>query len=263
MGALSPYRTRIRRLIDSRSEPLRPGRVPLDLCLTGSSEECPTFDEICQVRSGKIPERSLPELRKAARAAAHDMTMTYIGVLWFGAAFFYPPWTWPWFAVGSVDLLCIYGAIRCTLHRRRLLHDLRERRLRVREGSSTCKWIGSAPILSEKEEAESLISSRGLSRWGRLKRWYAHFIRDLFRGDDAETKVYWVEIEGETHEISSVPLFSELGSGVCYRMHLSEHAGQLVAIEAEEQQTLSNYRVRRIHKPCTMDELASDQRQQK
>jgi hypothetical protein len=111
--------------------------------------------------------------------------------------------------------------------------DVRERRLHVDEAELTGKWTRSRPRPAASPEA---LEQPG-GRWRRVIRALAAELKDepdQVSDPEAFVDVPWVRLGPQMLEVGSRPLFEQLGSGVRYRVYLSAHARQLVAIESAE-----------------------------
>ncbi len=111
--------------------------------------------------------------------------------------------------------------------------DMRERRLRVDEAELTSKWTHrrARPTGSAKGRSHP----RGFCTL--VFRWLATELKgepDEEYHPEAFVDGMWVRLGPRMVDVRSPPLFEQLGSSVRYRIYLSAHAGQLVAIESVE-----------------------------
>ncbi len=247
-GPTSALRFAVRSLFDPGSVPLEQGKSPLNLLVFTTPRYVMPSDVIdgviADLRAGRIPERCVNSLqeRAARRFNAMGPAPFIAGAIAFFPVLVLSRWIGGleqsedapmgmlarWYMgllVGAavVSVLRRAGVRFCwqlALHR-----DLRERRLRVEEGELTGKWMRKMSSRGDPPEGRGPPRSFG-------KRLAAAIWDD----------VMWVRIGRRTHPIGSSALFQQLGTGVRYRMYLSAHAGQLVAIESVEPDHGQGYR---------------------
>jgi hypothetical protein len=181
------------------------GIAPLELSAACIDRVLLTSDERNAVRELRIPDACVPSLsgRAMGRAGGAFAICVNCAVVMYmawvsRAEFFAPgPERWLYLALTIAVLLATVTAtvIWCLGPRR----DVRERGLREEQGELTSKW-------SKAREHE----------------------------DGSKSVIFRARIGRRTHAIVSSYLFGALGGGVLYRLYLSKHSGQLIAIESIE-----------------------------
>ena len=190
------------------------GTYPLDLSLAGILPEEPPVSAVCEVKDGRIPECALHLLHGRVNAYADSLAFAWLlfSLVLFGGIATALKGGPLWLGI-LVPAICLGLIAIASRPRWRAIRDLRERRLRIEEGELTQKWRRTSNV----ERKEPLGLGEAFAR---------------MESPSVDIQVFLVRIGGRTHEILSHGLFDALGTGVRYRLHLSAHAGQLVAIES-------------------------------
>lgn len=221
--------TGARRLLVRRHAPAPFGQFPLELSLVVAPGPPSTIGD---VRAGRIPVRALAPLHMKANARAPwvflawmsfgiEASMTCLKMTEEGDPL--PPLMGMAAAFLALALVATWPWLR-------VQRDIHKRRLRIAEGELTEKWTHDTHVNG--------------AAWARLRQhqgfwravWASVRQGDVEPQPDQHQERRWVRIAGRCHEIEDGPLFDMLGSGVRYRVYLSAHAGQLIAIESLERE---------------------------
>jgi hypothetical protein len=223
-----------------------PGSWPLDLSLTGAEDETPTAAEQKSLREHRIPTRCLPSLRDRASVEASRFCMG-CAILSLEVAARALQWTEPsgrgpsnlfewvqaWSLFAVVPLLTALITLVFAVRWLRLRFDMRRRRVTITDGEMDRRYFTTNVTYREGDVPPEEVASfwfcvfRGMERFGRSgdpNDWPA---------DRREERVLaWVRIAGRVYQIQSPKLHGALGVEVRYRLYLSAHAHQLIAIES-------------------------------
>lgn len=210
----------------------------LNLSLTGVSPETASLTEENEIRAGRIPERSLGGL-----SGGSEWRDTLMRLAWFfvltalcgdGGSLPSAPAD-PLPGPGLLAFLFGFAALATIVWvrpRLRRSRDLRERRLSFEDDILAKKWTKTETVYREDSDG-----STPMPRHRRLWR----IMTLMFRSGDPddwpsdrreERETRWIRIAGRAHPIHSATLFAELAEGGLYRIYLSMHTRQLVAIES-------------------------------
>ena len=209
----------------------------LSLSLTGASSETASLTEELEIRAGRIPERSLGGLSDGS-----EWRDTLMGSAWLfflielfgagGSLLSDPADPLPRLSlIAGFFGVAALATILWVLPRSRCRRDLRERRLSFEDDMLTKKWTKTETVYREDNGSMPMPRHRRVwrivtlrSRSGDPDDW------PIDRREERETR--WIRIAGRAHPIHSATLFAELAEGGLYRIYLSMHTRQLVAIES-------------------------------
>lgn len=208
----------------------------LSLSLTGASSETASLTEELEIRAGRIPERSLGGLSDGSewRATLMGFAWLFFLIELFGAGAAlagHPEDPRPLVMIALFFGIAALATIVWVLPRSRCSRDLRERRLSFEDDMLTKKWTKTETVYREDNGSMPMPRHRRfwkivalMSRSGDPDDW------PIDRREVRETR--WIRIAGRAHPIHSATLFAELAEGGLYRVYLSMHTRQLVAIES-------------------------------